>query len=113
MNRNKPPMQCKKPNGSRKGEADVIFVHKRYAKEVKTALEGLSMLDRNYRMVKADISAPVDDPLACIAVPVSRDVLELVSGQGHRNADHPWLAFVMGSGTQVVPFSSVVLGRKG
>ena len=102
-----------KANGSRKGEANVLFVHKRYAKEVKTAMDSLSILDRNYRMVKADASAPVDEPMSLIAVPVTREGLQFVSSQSHHKADHPWLEYVVGSGSQVAPFSSVVLGRKG
>ena len=102
-----------KANGSRKGEANVLFVHKRHAKEVKTAMDALSILDRNYRMVKADASAPVDEPMSCIAVPVSQEGLQFVSSQSHRKVDHPWLEYVVGSGSQVAPFSSVVLGRKG
>jgi len=102
-----------KANGSRKGEANVLFVHKRHAKELKTAMDSLSILDRNYRMVKADATAPVDEPISCIAVPVSREGLDFVSSQSHCKADYPWLEYVVGSGSQVVPFSSVVLGRKG
>ena len=81
------------------------------AKELKTALEKASFLDRTYRMVKADESALVNDPASHIAVPITSECLKLIKSTPSRS-EYPWFSLVEDSGTQVVPYSTTVLGRK-
>jgi hypothetical protein len=50
----------------------VAFVTKANAKSLKTLLEESSLLDKTYRMMAADASAPLPDPSLCIAVPVTQ-----------------------------------------
>ena len=119
-----------KSNGNKSEETNVIYVHKKNAKQIKLALEEASLLDRNYRMVKADFdssttksnfiptSADVDikgmDPASYIAVPVTEECLAIVSrqNQNHDDRAHVWHSLIHASGKQVVPYSSVVLGRR-
>jgi Uncharacterized conserved protein len=103
----------------RKRETNVIFVHKSHAKQVKTALEEESLLDKNYRMIK--IENDMEQGMAHlsasnhIAIPVTKECLNVLSSHMN-NAAHgrsDWLEHVVTSGKYVVPFSSSVLGRRG
>ncbi|GFH45407.1 hypothetical protein CTEN210_01881 [Chaetoceros tenuissimus] len=96
-----------KTNGEKEGETDVIYISKMMAKETKNILEKHSMLDRNYRMVKASTDAPIDNASSCIAIPVTREGLTAIKSKSSRID-----ISILGIGRQVVPFSSVVLGRK-
>lgn len=108
-----------KPRRIRKRETNVIFVHKSHAKQVKTALEEESLLDKNYRMIK--IENDMEQGMAHlsgsthIAIPVTKECLNALSSHmgnaAHERSD--WLEHVVTSGKYVVPFSSSVLGRRG
>ncbi len=98
-------------NGEKEGETDVIYISKMMAKETKNILEKLSMLDRNYRMVKASTDAPIDNASSCIAIPVTIEGLTAIKSKSSR-IDISILSQVAGNGRQIVPYSSVVLGRK-
>jgi hypothetical protein len=103
-------------NGKSKGETNVLLVHKRNAKEAKNALEKGKLLDRSYRMVKADPNVFGEDqdldPASHIAIPVTQQCIAIYAKEDRDQDKNPWVSLVRGCGKQEVPFSSVVLGRK-
>jgi tRNA wybutosine-synthesizing protein 3 len=92
----------------------VVFVTKANAKSLKTLLEESSLLDKTYRMIAADASAPLPDPSLCIAVPVTKQCLDqLESMRGQETHDCPsWVRLVEGTGEQQVPYSSAFFARQ-
>ncbi len=103
-NENKAP-RLVTSNGKVSNTTDVIYVKNRKAKEVKVALQELGFLDRNFRM------APSDNARSFIAIPVTKACMDTISRQ-HGDTSSSWLSQVEGSGTQDMPYSTVVLGRK-
>ena len=96
---------------TRSGSTTVAYVEKAKAKQLKIALEGLGYLDRSYRMLRADASCPLKDPRRFIAVPITRDCMDNLSFENDMLDGGGWTALISGTGEQIVPFSSVVLGR--
>ena len=96
---------------ARSGSTTVAYVEKAKAKQLKIALEGLGYLDRSYRMLRADASCPLKDPRRFIAVPITRDCMDNLSFENDMLDGGGWTALISGTGEQIVPFSSVVLGR--
>jgi hypothetical protein len=92
----------------------VVFVTKANAKSLKTLLEESSFLDKTYRMVAADASAPLPDPSLCIAVPVTKQCLDRLESMREQAAhDCPsWMRLVEGTGEQQVPYSSAFFARQ-
>ena len=90
---------------------DVVYVEKSHAKELKSALEKAQLLDKNYRMIPAkdSFSAPLDDASRYIAVPVLPAFAKLSPTDA---VLFSWFSFIAGRGTQVVPFSTKVLGNR-
>jgi hypothetical protein len=90
---------------------DVVFVEKSHAKELKNALEKEQLLDKNYRMIPAkdSCSAPLDNASRYIAVPVLPAFAELSPTDA---VLFSWFSFIAGRGTQVMPFSTKVLGNR-
>lgn len=97
-------------------EISVLFVLKRNAKELKNILEKYNFLDKKYRMVPAHVSAPVNDPKSCIAVPISRTCSEewrRVKDESLDSDIHSsWSSLVLNEGTQPMPYSSSMLGNQ-
>ena len=87
---------------------DVLYVTNKDAKTLKTALESDSLLDKTFRMTKAD--AKLWNPKMHIAVPVVPRCLKVMQG-GDLSPPPAWLSLVIGTGKQEVPFSSVVLSQ--
>jgi tRNA wybutosine-synthesizing protein 3 len=104
------------PHGVRQRETNVLFVHKNNAKQVKTALEQKSLLDKNYRMVKIEHDIEEMDHLLTanthIAIPITKECLQILSSNNATHETSGWLDYVVTSGKYVVPFSSSVLGRR-
>mmetsp|Transcript_8557 Transcript_8557/g.10811 ORF Transcript_8557/g.10811 Transcript_8557/m.10811 type:complete len:832 (-) Transcript_8557:892-3387(-) len=90
----------------------VLYVENKKAKELKTKLEAQSFLNKNYRMRKADSSAQIDDVSNHIAVPITQNCYDIISRGNSDESCIPWLSLVKGSGMQIMPYSTVVLGRK-
>jgi hypothetical protein len=78
-------------------QACVIHVLKKNAKAAKMALAASSMLNKNFRMVPSDFDQD------CIAIPVNDDFNELGSNL--------LPCTIESVGTQVCPFSSLMLGN--
>jgi tRNA wybutosine-synthesizing protein 3 len=92
----------------------VVFVTKANAKSLKTLLEESSLLDKTYRMVAANVSAPLPDPSLYIAVPVTKQCLDQVEAmRGQAAQDCPsWMRLIEGTGEQQVPYSSSFFARQ-
>ena len=96
----------------------VVYVHKPNAKELKTALEEASLLDKTHRMTAVDEEGIVEllrvdieaDALesSCIAVPVHSGCLELLRQD---DTESEWVPLVVGYGQQVCPHSSGAFAR--
>lgn len=97
-----------KSNEESSKETYVIFVRNKKAKELKVALEALGILDRRFRMTKAEDSTQFQSAVGMIAVPIIDDFHSIIS----RDDSTSWTSLVEGSGTQKMPFSTAVLGNK-
>mmetsp|Transcript_8573 Transcript_8573/g.12145 ORF Transcript_8573/g.12145 Transcript_8573/m.12145 type:complete len:120 (+) Transcript_8573:2-361(+) len=98
-------------NNAKTGETNVIYVGKKNAKALKTALEADGFLDKTFRMISAHADSEDWDPKLHIAVPVTKSCLQEIEGRGIAGTPS-WKSLVLGTGTQEVPFSTAVLGLK-
>lgn len=104
-----------KANGEKSNMTDIVYVVNRKAKELKQKLQSLNFLDRNYRMTKADQNSAlrVNNVNGMIAVPVTRSCLDYIStSQEDEKNEVEWIGLIEGIGTQDMPYSTVVMGRK-
>jgi hypothetical protein len=99
--------------GATEERTTVLFVHKKNAKEVKTALQQSNQLDRTFRMTAA-LVAPWSEQ-DCIAIPILLFPLDSQHDQDHHQtilgvetSTHP---LIQGQGVQCCPFSTAVLGN--
>lgn len=102
------------PKEAKDASTRVVFVTKANAKSLKTLLEESSLLDKTYRMMAADTSAPLPDPSLCIAVPVTKQCLDQMESM-RAQAIHElpsWMRLVEGTGEQQVPYSSAFFARQ-
>lgn len=85
----------------------VLFVTNQNAKGLRTALEAEGLLDKTYRMGKADgKSHELHDPDGHIAVPIKDTGLACL-------ATRPmWAQLVVAAGRQDMPLSTAVIGAK-
>jgi hypothetical protein len=85
----------------------VLFVTNQNAKGLRTALEAEGLLDKTYRMVKADgKSQELHDPDGHIAIPIKGEGLACL-------ATRPvWAQLVVATGRQDMPLSTAVMGAK-
>ena len=97
------PQINKNEDGS--NETSVVYVKSKNAKSLKNMLEALGLLDRRFRMTKADQPSSLDTFMGLIAVPIIDDYNVLT----HTNSID---RLVESSGRQKMPFSTAVLGRK-
>jgi tRNA(Phe) wybutosine-synthesizing methylase Tyw3 len=88
---------------------NVLYVLKRDAKALKTALETTGYLDKRYRMGTADASCTHTDINACVAIPVTPQCLVALLQAG---SELTWLSLVKGQGHQSVLLSSSTLGKQ-
>jgi len=100
----------------------VLFVKKSHAKQLKTALESCSYIDRRFRMASASQdAAQLDDPSMHVAVPVTSECLRRYVDLSRNRTDYKstehvrdleWVQLVTGYGQQTVPYSSALFGLK-
>jgi len=96
----------------------VAFVISIKAKQLKTALEAASFLDKRYRMTKATKSSqeflllPSEaSQYGIVAVPILNECVSAVNDPVRRE-ELSWMHLVAGFGTHEVPYSSSILGRQ-
>ncbi|CAB9503656.1 synthesizing protein 2/3/4 [Seminavis robusta] len=89
-------------------DVQVIFVPKKNAKTVKTALEGHGWIHKDFRMTAAITEQHVD----CLAIPVLSAYFESSSSSSLQQEDYTWKDLIVGHGRQHCPFSTSVLGNR-
>jgi len=90
---------------------DVVYVLKKDAKTLKGMLECRNFLVKSRRMAPATTDGGLEDPTPYIAVPVTSDCLDQLSGSDEVLADNgtaSWKCLVQGRGRQRLPFSTAV-----
>ena len=89
--------------------ARVFHVTDRDAKALRSALDSECLLDKTFRMGKADIiNSAGEDGVTCIAVPVKEEALH--SLKGLKPPD--WAHLVLSSGFQKMRLSSSAIGSQ-
>jgi len=83
---------------------NVLFVHPKNAKVVKTALEDSGFLDKRYRMTKTNGGI--------IAVPITQECIAATRATNDGTNIDSWLNLVESIGTHSVPFSTAMMGRQ-
>lgn len=87
----------------------VFFVTNQNAKALRTALEGEGLLDKKYRMVKADEKTrTLSSPAGHIAIPIKGEGLNFLS----RTERPSWAQLVVATGQQQMPLSTAIMGAK-
>ena len=96
----------------------VAFVISIKAKQLKTALEAASFLDKRYRMTMATKSSQEflllsseSSQYGLVAVPILNECVSAVNDPIRRE-ELSWMHLVAGFGTYEVPYSSSILGRQ-
>lgn len=88
-------------------KTNVLYVANKNAKALRTALESENLLDKTYRMIKAQDTPALESSVGHIAVPVKEEALTCVS----RSVKKPsWVHLVVAAGKQQVPLSTAVMG---
>eukprot|EP00934_Nitzschia_sp_Nitz4_P003629 Nitzschia sp. Nitz4//scaffold347_size17400//9706//11130//NITZ4_008835-RA/size17400-processed-gene-0.18-mRNA-1//-1//CDS//3329548666//3619//frame0 len=77
------------------GQVPVVYVPKHRAKATKKALEDVGFLDKNFRMVPADVQSGYQD---AIALPINCTL--------DKESSEEWTKDVLGTGQQHCPFST-------
>lgn len=75
-------------------------------------MEEESLLDRSFRMTKADSSAHFQNNRPHIAVPITKEAKARLFGDPSVSDVYPWLTLIAAHGRQKVPYSTSVLGRR-
>jgi tRNA(Phe) wybutosine-synthesizing methylase Tyw3 len=97
------------PGPASERNADVVYVQKKHAKDLKSMLQSHSLLDLAHRMGPADKNADLANVDLYIAVPINREcVSQLTSNENSAG----WMRFVAGAGKQELPFRSSTFAKK-
>ena len=88
-------------------KTNVLYVANKNAKALRTALESENLLDKTYRMIKAQDTPALESAIGHIAVPVKEEALSCVSRSVQKP---PWVHLVVAAGQQQVPLSTAVMG---
>lgn len=95
-------------SGNKSKEVNVVFVEKHNAMALRVALSDDNLLNKQYRMIRADKNAQLNGSGNYIAVPMNREGFRLL----HSKEKPTWCSMVVAEGQQEMPLSTAVMGLK-
>mmetsp|Transcript_13460 Transcript_13460/g.20472 ORF Transcript_13460/g.20472 Transcript_13460/m.20472 type:complete len:800 (-) Transcript_13460:1513-3912(-) len=95
-------------SGNKSKEVNVVFVEKQNAMALRVALSDDNLLNKHYRMIRADKNAPLNGCGNYIAVPMNREGFRLL----HSREKPIWCSMIVAEGLQEMPLSTAVMGLK-